>query len=92
MLCTTCLPDTALLTRCYALHAGNHYIDLEIITIDILSNFNLSTKASKSTLPLHLKIYMLFIVFLLILKIMKHHLFVISTINLFVALYLILIN
>ena len=70
--------DAALLTRCYARHALQPYIDSEINHIlGILSDFNLSTY------PVYLKIHLISLLFLLILKIRNHLLFALSTTNLF---------
>ena len=51
------LYDAALLTRCYTQHALRRYIDSEIIILDILSKFNLSTRGLNSLIyPVYLDI------------------------------------
>ena len=64
-------------------------LTLILIILDILSKFNLSTKGLNSlTYQVYLKMNLLTLLFLLILKIFNHLLFVISTTYLFIVLYL----
>ena len=87
------LYDAAILIRCYTQHALRLYIDSEIIILDILLKFNLSTRGLNSlTYPVYLKINLLFLQFLLILKIRNPLSFVISIINLFVVLFVTITN
>ena len=87
------LYDAALLTRCYTQHAPRPYIDSKINHIRHFIKFNLSTRGFHSlTYPVYLKINLLSLLFLLILKIRNPLSFVISTINLFVVLYLTITN
>ena len=61
---------------------------IPLIILDILSQFNLSTRGWNSlTYPVFLKINLLSLLLLLILKIRNHLSLVISTINLFVVLF-----
>ena len=87
------LYDAAILTRCYTQHALRPYIDSEINHIRHLLKFNLSTRGLNSLIyPVYLKINLLFLLFLLILKIRNPLSFVISIINLFVVLFLSITN
>ena len=71
---------------------GKKYIQ-KLIILDVLLKFNLSTRGLNSlTYPVYLKINLLFLLFLLILKIRKPLSFVISIINLFVVLFLTITN
>ena len=71
----------------------SHIQTPKLIILDILSKLNLSTRESNSlTYPIYLKINLLSILFLLILKIKNPSSFVISTINLFIVLFLTITN
>ena len=68
-------------------------VTLKLIILDILSKFNFSTRGLNSlTYPIHFKIYLLSLLCILILKIRNPLSFVISTINLFVVLFLTITN
>ena len=72
---------------------SGHILIQKLIILDILLKFNLSTRGLKSlTYPVYLKINLLFLLFLLILKIRNPLSFVISIINLFVVLFLTITN
>ena len=87
------LYDAALLTGCYTQHALWPYMDSKLIILGILSKLNLSTRGLNwLTYPVYLKINLLFLLFLLILKIRNPLSFVISIINLFVIQFLTITN
>ena len=76
------LYHTALLTRCYTQHALRPYIDSEIIILGTLSKYHSSIRVSISSIYLaYLEIILLKHLFLIILKIRNHLLFVINIIN-----------
>ena len=75
------LYDAALLTRCYTQHSLHPYIE-KLIIVGILSKCNMSTKGLNSqTNTVHLRLNLLSHLFLFILKIKSHLLFVINTIK-----------
>ena len=87
------LYDAAILTRCYTQHALRPYIDSEINHIRHFIKIQFVNKGINSlTYPVYLKINLLSLLFLLILKIRNPLSFVISTINLFVVLFLTITN
>ena len=84
---------TALLTRCYTQHALRPYIDSEINHIRHSSKYHSSIRVSISSIYLvYLGIILLNHLFLIILKIRNHLLFVINIINLLEVQYSISIN
>ena len=87
------LYHTALLTRCYTQHALRPYIDSEINHIRLLSKYHSSIRVSISSIYLaYLEIILLNHLFLIILKIGNHLLFVINIVNLLEVQYSISIN
>ena len=87
------LYHTALLTRCYTQHALRPYIDSEINHIRHFIKYHSSIRVSISSIYLaYLEIILLNQLFLIILKIRNHLLFVINIINLLKVQYSISIN
>ena len=80
------LYDAGLLTRRYTQHALHPYIDSEINNIRHYIEIQFVNKGIDFELTQHFKDKS-FISYILILKIRKHPLFVIGTINLFVVIY-----
>ena len=86
------LYDATLLTRCYTQYALRPYIDYKINHIRHFIKSQFVNKGIELYILLYLKIHLLSLLFLLMLKIRNPLSFVISTIHLFVVLFLTITN
>ena len=87
------LYHTALRTRCYTQHLFHHTLTRKLIILGTLSKYHSSIRVSISSIYLaYLEIILLNHLFLIILKIRNHLLFVINIINLLEVQYSISIN